>query len=129
MTEYGPRGGPGATARALVEAVFEGDFAAAKGFCTPDLVLRIEGSHVVRGHEGLRQLMEFNEEVSSDVRIEIHRVIGSGDTAAINRTTFLTIGGEPLSLEVGAFFTLRDGLVAEWADYQDMREVVRALGH
>lgn len=121
--------GPGAIARALVEAVFGGDFEAAKEFCTPDLVLRIEGTQVVRGHEGLRQLMEFNEEVSSDVGVEIHHAFGSGATAAISRTTFLTIGGKSLALEVGAFFTLRDGLVAEWTDYQDMRDVVRALGH
>lgn len=134
MTEYEAgvwpdEGGPGAIARALVEAVFSGDFATARKFCTPDLVLRIEGTQVVRGHEGLRDLMEFNEEISSEVGVEIHHVIGTGETAAIKRTTFLTIGGESLSLEVGAFFSLRDGLVAEWTDYQDMRVVRSALGH
>lgn len=120
---------PGEVARALVEAVFRGDFAAASTFCSPDVVLRIEGTQEVRGHEGLRHVMEFNAEVASDVRIEIHHVIGSGDTAAVNRTTHLTIGGVPLTLEVGSFFTLRDGLVVEWTDYQDMQAVTRALGH
>ena len=121
--------GPGEVARALVEAVFRDDFATAVTLCTPDLVLRIEGTQVVHGHEGLRHVMEFNAEVSTDVHVEIHHVLGTGDTAAVSRTTFLTIGGTPLALEVGAFFALRDGLVAEWTDYQDMQIVTRALGH
>lgn len=125
-----PRGGgPGAVARALVEAVFSGDVDGATSYCTPDIALTIEGTQTVFGHEGVRHIMAFNAEVSSDVRIAIHHVLGAGDTAAINRTTYLTIGGVPLQLEVGSFFTLRDGLVAEWTDYQDMQDVTRALGH
>lgn len=123
------RGGSGEVARALVEATFRGDVDTATSLCTPDLELRIEGTQVVRGRDGLAQLIEFNEEVSTDVRVEINRVLSSGDTAAVSRTTFLTIGGTPITLAVGAFFTLRDGLVSEWCDYQDMGEVTRALGH
>ncbi|GAA1051673.1 hypothetical protein GCM10009570_02610 [Dietzia natronolimnaea] len=123
------RDGSGEVARALVEATFRGDVDTATSLCTPDLELRIEGTQVVRGRDGLAQLIEFNEEVSTDVRVEIHRVLSSGDTAAVSRTTFLTIGGTPITLAVGAFFTLRDGLVSEWCDYQDMGEVTRALGH
>ncbi|MFN3600439.1 MAG: nuclear transport factor 2 family protein [Dietzia sp.] len=119
----------GEVARELIEATFRGDVAAATALCAPDLLLRIEGVQEVRGPDGLAQLIEFNEEVSTDVRVEIHRVLSSGDTAAVSRTTFLTIGGKPIELGVGAFFTLRDGLVSEWSDYQDMGEVTRALGH
>lgn len=121
--------GPGEVARKLIEATFSNDFETARALCTPDLVLTIEGTQTVRGHVGLRQLMEFNAEVSTDLRVEIHHVLGSGDSAAVNRTTRLTIAGIPLELEVGAFFTLRDELVAEWTDYQDMQKVTRALGH
>lgn len=121
--------GPGEVARRLVEATFSDDFETAGSLCTPDLVLTIEGTQTVRGHDGLRQLMELIAEVSTEVRVEIHHVLGSGDAAAVNRTTYLTIGGTPLHLEVGAFFALRGGLVAEWTDYQDMQKVFRALGH
>ena len=113
----------------LVEAAFRGDVEAATALCAPDVVLRMEGTQVVRGHDGLRQVIEFNEEVASDVRIEIHHVLASGETAAMNRTTFLTIGERTVELGVGSFFTLRDGKVVEWRDYQDMTEVTRALGH
>jgi ketosteroid isomerase-like protein len=124
------RGGhAGEVARELLEATFRGDVEAATALCAPDLVLSIEGTQTVHGHEGLAQLIEFNGEVSTDVRVEIHRVLSSGDTAAVSRTTFLTIGGRRIELGVGAFFTLRDGLVSEWSDYQDMGEVTRALGH
>lgn len=118
-----------AVARALIEAAFGGDQDGATRYCTPDLVLRIEGTQEVRGHEGLRQLMDFNYEFSSEVRVEIHRVIASANTVAVERTTFLTIGGKKVALDVGAILTLRDGLVAEWIDYQDMRDAGRALGH
>lgn len=121
--------GPGDVARALVEAVFAGDYETARTFCTPDVTLTIEGMQTVSGHEGLLHVMEFNAEVSSDVSVEIHHVLGSGGTAALNRTTHLTINGVRLRVEVGSFFDLRDGLVAKWVDYQDMQKVTRALGH
>lgn len=129
MGQNESRRAPGEVARELVDATFRGDVAAATALCAPDIILRIEGTQEVRGHDGLRQLMEFNGEVSTDVRVEIHWVLVAGDTAALNRTTYLTIGGEPIALAVGSFFTVRDGLVCEWSDYQDMAEVSRALGH
>lgn len=124
-----PGTGLGGRARALVEAVFSDDFETARSYCAPDLVLTIEGTQTVRGHEGLRHVMEFNAEVSTDVSVDIHHVLGSGDTAALNRTTHLTINGAQLRVEVGSFFTFRDGLVTEWVDYQDIQKVTRALGH
>lgn len=124
-----PGGGHAEIARTLVEAAFAGDVEAAAKCCTPDLELRIEGTQTVHGHEGLRQIIEFNGEVATNVRITIHHALASGDTAALNRTTYLTIAGTDLALEVGAFFELRDGLVCRWVDYQDMRIVTEALGH
>ena len=121
--------GAGDIAKRLIEAAFSNDFETAKGLCTPDLVLTIEGIQTVKGHSGLHHVMEFNSDFSSDVRVEIHHVLESGDAAAINRTVHLTIAGTALTLEVGAFFTIRGGLVAEWTDYQDMQEISRALGH
>jgi ketosteroid isomerase-like protein len=115
--------------RALVEARFHGDVTATTALCAPDIVLRIEGSHEARGREGVAHLMEFNREVATNVRVEIHRVMASGDTVAMSRTMFLTINGQAVELSAGAFFTLRDGLVREWSDYLDMSEVARALGH
>lgn len=126
-------GGPGKDirqiARALIEAAFSGDTEGAIACCTPDLELRIEGIQTVRGHEGLQHIIEFNTEVSTNSQVEIHHMLAAGDTAAINRTTYLTIGGKEIVLEVGAFFEFRDGLVCRWVDYQDMGVVTRALGH
>ena len=130
MTEAHRNGGaPAETARALVEAAFAGDYEKAATYCTPDLELRIEGTQTVHGHEGLQHIIEFNAKVSSNVRVTIHHALGAGDTAAVNRTTYLTLGGKDLALEVGAVFELRDGLVCRWVDYQDMRIVTEALGH
>ncbi|MDV8002447.1 nuclear transport factor 2 family protein [Rhodococcus sp. IEGM 1408] len=129
MDQNGRRRESGDVARELIEAAFRGDVAAATALCAPDVVLRIEGIQEVFGHDGVAQVIEFNGQVSSDVRVEIHRILSSGDTAAINRTTYLTIGGQRIELGVGSFFTVRDGLVCEWSDYQDMVEVTRALGH
>ena len=122
-------GGPAAVARALVEAAFAGDFEAAVKYYTPDLEIRIEGLQTLHGHEGLRHIMDFSAEVTADIRVTIDHALGTGDTAAINRTTHMAIGGKELALEVGSFFELRDGLVCRWIDYQDLRIVSEALGH
>lgn len=124
-----PGDAPTEVTRALIEATFAGDFETAATYCTPDLVLRIEGIQTVHGHDGLRHLIEFSTEVSTNARVTIHHALASGDTAAVNRTTYLTIGGKELAVEVGSFFELRDGLVCRWVDYQDMRIVTEALGH
>lgn len=121
--------GPAEVACRLIMASFPGDIETAKKYCTEDLVLRINEIQTVTGHEGLQQLMEFNEEFSRDVSVQIHHALGSGNHAAVSRTTHLTINGTAIQLDVGAYFTLRDGLVCEWTDYQDMRAVTRALGH
>ena len=74
--------GPADVARALVDAAFSGNYEAAAACCTPDLELRIEGIQTVHGHEGLRHVMEFNGEVSTDVRVTIHHVLAAGDTVS-----------------------------------------------
>lgn len=129
MRGHTPEDDPGGVARALVEAYVSDDYATAITYCAPDLVYRIEGVQVVEGHEGLGHLMEFNAEIASEVRVEFHHVLGSGETAAINRTTSFVVGGERIVVEVGSFFTVRHGLVVEWIDYQDMQNLERALGH
>lgn len=120
---------PGRVARAFLEAIFARDFETACSYSSPDLVLRIEGHDRVEGHEGLREIMQFSAEVSTDCEMEIHHVLSAGETAAINRTTRATINGTRLTVEIGAFFTVRDGLVHEWTDYQDSQGVLRAIGH
>ena len=122
-------GDPAAVARALVEAVSAGDVEAATRCCTPDLELRIEGLQTLHGHEGLQHIMEFTDEMVTRIRIAIYHALGSGDTAALNRTIYMTIRGKELALEVGSFFELRDGLVCRWVEYQDLRIVSKAFGH
>ncbi|KAA0916524.1 nuclear transport factor 2 family protein [Dietzia sp. ANT_WB102] len=127
--ERSTRSKPGQVALTFLQAVLEGDFETARAYCTSDVVLRIEGLQSTHGHEGLRDIMTFAAETSTNVRYVTHHVLGTGDSAAINRTTYMTIGGQDLTLEVGAFFTLRDGLICEWTDYQDVQSLNRALGH
>ena len=116
-------------ARALIEAAFSGDIDGALACCAEDLEVRTEGTQVVHGYEGLRQIIEFHTELFTSVDVTMHHALASGDTAAINRTTHLVIDGKEIDLEVGSFFEFRDGLVCRWMDYQDMGIVMRALGH
>ncbi|MBB1021317.1 nuclear transport factor 2 family protein [Dietzia sp. E1] len=119
----------GRVARAFLEAVFAGDPETACAYSSPGLTLRIEGQGTVEGHAGLREIMDLSAEVCSDMDMRIHHVLAAGETAAINRTTRVTVNGKRLTVEVGAFFTVRDGLVCEWTDYQDAQALLRALGH
>lgn len=119
----------GRVARAFIEAVFAGDFTTACAYSSPELILRIEGQDTVEGHAGLREIMDLSADVCTDVDMRIHHVLCAGETAAINRTTRVTINGKRLTVEVGAFSTVRDGLVCEWTDYQDSQALLRALGH
>ena len=122
---------PADVALRLLTAAFSGDVSTARACCTPDLELRMEGTQVVHGHDGLQHVIEFHADVATDVRLDIHHVLSSreGDTVAINRTTHMCIGGTRIALEVGAFFEFENGLVCRWVDYQDMRPVTTALGH
>ncbi len=129
MSGHSPTGDAGAVARALVAAVTAGDYKTAITYCSPDLLFRIVDLEMLHGHEGLRALMEFNADVASDARVEFHHVLASGEIAAINRTNSFVVGGQPLVLEIGSFFTVRHGLVVEWTEFLDLQDFERALGH
>lgn len=115
--------------RELVEAVVRLDEQTALSLCTPDVHIHIDGFDEFEGHEDLAHLLRFQAEVLSDASVRIHHVLVDGDTAAVERTEQFTISGERVTLAVGSFFHLRGGLVAEWYDYHDLRDVARALGH
>ena len=125
----GQAGSPVVTARALVEAVVARDADAALALVAPDVLIRVDGLEDFEGYEGLRRLLSFQTEIMHDMRVEIRHALGTGESVAIDRTEYFTVAGEAIALDVGAFLTVREGLVVEWIDYQDLSDLARAMGH
>ncbi|HEX2173704.1 MAG TPA: limonene-1,2-epoxide hydrolase family protein, partial [Dehalococcoidia bacterium] len=61
------------------------------------------------------------------VRFEILRSAVNGDVVFNERVDHLTIKGTPFPLPVAGVFEVRNGRIAAWRDYFDMRKMRQAL--
>jgi ketosteroid isomerase-like protein len=111
-------------------------FAAAVQLYDPDIEYSRTGSEVpdfeceARGVDEMRQAVRDYLDVWADYRYEPERVRDLGDRVLVLERH---IGrgkrsGIEIDHEVGALFTLRDGLVVRFAQYWDFTEALEAAG-
>lgn len=112
----------------LLRVTADGDVEAALELCAPDVVYVIESLDTYRGHDGVREFLADQLSVAGVDRL-VQRVVADGDEVAVERRdTFLFPSGA-ITVPTAAFFSLRDGLVTRWVDYQDLRDMARMLDH
>lgn len=121
-------GANGAVVAEFLRATADSDADAAVDLVTEDFVYEIIDFDTYRGREGLRAFL-YDQASIMAVHREVGRCIEAGDDVAVERLDTLVFSVGPVDLPCAGFFTCRDGRIAYWADYQDLREVARTLGH
>ncbi len=97
------------------------------GFFQPDAVYHNMPMEPVRGHEGIRRVLEMFVPPAEWIEWEVLRTASSGDVVFTERVDRFRIGGRTVSLPVAGVFELRDGKIAAWRDYFDMGSWTRQV--
>jgi ketosteroid isomerase-like protein len=119
------------TVQRYLKAIEDGtDFEALASFFTPDIIQRefpnqLVRQGAVRGLEDLRQAALRGRDVVASQRYEIHNVVASGDSVALEVTWRATLkiavgsiqAGNEMSAHFGVFFQLRGGKIARQHNY------------
>jgi ketosteroid isomerase-like protein len=117
--------------RELIEGVrqaFEtGDFSAFPSLLTPDAEIRNPFT-TVHGPEEFAELGRGFTDEHEDRRLEVRRVIESGDAAVAEiRVAARHLSGAEIAFEEAGVVRVRDGRIASWHSYYDALELVRQM--
>jgi predicted ester cyclase len=123
--------------RTLAEIMPNGDVAALAEVVHPDCVNHEAPPGTPEGLEGMKQTMQWLRQVFSDLRWEIHKVVGEGDTVAVYCTLHGRHTGElmgvaptnrPVAFRQVHLVRFQDGKSIEhWAVRDDLT-LMRQLG-
>lgn len=121
-------GSNGTAVAELLRATADVDADTAVELVTEDFVYEVVDLDTYRGPDGMRTFLADQSSLMA-VHRELGRFVESGDDVAVERVDTMVFAVGPVAVPTAAFFTCRDGRVAHWIDYQDLREVARTLGH
>lgn len=91
------------------------------GYFTDDAVYHNMPMDPVRGHDGIRSVLELFVPGSSQIEFEILGMASDGDAVFTERVDRFVMGDNTVELPVAGVFEIRDGKIAAWRDYFDMQ--------
>lgn len=112
----------------FLRATADADADAAVALCTEDVVYEIVSLDTYHGHDGVRTFVADQSSLVA-VHRELRRIVEDENDVAVERLDTFVFGEGTVDMPTGAFFSLREGRIRRWVDYQDLRAVAHALGH
>jgi limonene-1,2-epoxide hydrolase len=109
--------------RSFFAAVNANDLERIVGFFADDAVYHNIPVQPVTGAAAIRGVLQSFLGLSSEVDWVVHHLAESSDGVVLSeRTDRFLIGGRWIELPVMGAFRVRDGRIAEWRDYFDMKQ-------
>ena len=81
----------------------------------------------VEGREAIRETLRRGAERMTALPWEIRHILADGDIVMAERVDHFEVAGARVSVPCMGIFELRDGRIAAWRDYWDMRQFERQL--
>jgi limonene-1,2-epoxide hydrolase len=105
----------------FIATITGGDLEGALALCTDDLEYDNVPMPTLHGIEAARGFLAGM--LGEGVRTEwtVHRQVAAGDTVLNERTDEFWFGDVHIALPVAGVFVVRDGKIALWRDYFDLR--------
>ncbi|HEX7374148.1 MAG TPA: nuclear transport factor 2 family protein [Steroidobacteraceae bacterium] len=116
-----------ATIEAYYAAWIADDLEAVMRLCTDDVTAVNVPIGPIHGKAAVRDFFTRFGKGITDKRYEVHRVLVSGDAAAIEGVENYVKHGKQVSVPYMSTFLFRGGLIAEWRDYFDLQTVLKQL--
>jgi limonene-1,2-epoxide hydrolase len=102
---------------ALLDALRRHDPDEIAAFFADDATCQLVPGSRVEGKDALRQLLAQFAGMMSEIRIDVHHQVVSGDIVMNERTDHLTVGENAMSIAICGVFEVEHGLVRAWRDY------------
>ncbi len=81
----------------------------------------------VRGREAIRETLRRGAQHMKALPWEIRYIVAEGDVVMTERVDHFMVGESRISVPCMGIFELRDGKIAAWRDYWDLRQFERQL--
>ena len=81
----------------------------------------------VEGREAIRETLRRGAARMTALPWEIRHILADGDIVMAERVDHFEVAGARVSVPCMGIFELRDGRIAAWRDYWDMRQFERQL--
>jgi limonene-1,2-epoxide hydrolase len=97
------------------------------GYFTEDAVWWNAPWEPVRGREAICETLRRGAQRMLALPWEIRHIVADGDTVLTERVDHFMVGESRISVPCMGIFELRDGKIAAWRDYWDLRQFERQL--
>ncbi|HSJ96116.1 MAG TPA: limonene-1,2-epoxide hydrolase family protein [Myxococcota bacterium] len=109
--------------RALIDAFCANDLERILACFAPDAVYHNVPVQPVQGTAAIRAVLQGFLGMASEVDWVVHHLAETADGVVLTeRTDRFRVGGRWIELPVMGAFVVRDGRIAEWRDYFDMKQ-------
>ena len=81
----------------------------------------------VKGREAIRETLRRGAETMRALPWEIRHIVADGNIVMVERVDNFRVGETRISVPCMGIFELRDGKIAAWRDYWDLRQFERQL--
>jgi limonene-1,2-epoxide hydrolase len=81
----------------------------------------------VKGREAIRETLQRGAERMVALPWEIRHVVADGDIVMVERVDHFQVGETRVSVPCMGIFELREGKIAAWRDYWDLKQFERQL--
>jgi len=95
------------------------------GFFTADAVYHNMPMTAVRGHDGIRKVLESYVPPAQEIEFEVVNLASAGSVVFTERVDRFLMGGKKVELPVAGVFEIQDDKIAAWRDYFDIQTWMR----
>lgn len=95
------------------------------GFFAADAVYHNMPMAAVRGHDGIREVLQFYVPPAQEIEFEVVNLASAGSVVFTERIDRFVIGGKKVALPVAGVFEIQGGKISAWRDYFDMQTWTR----
>jgi limonene-1,2-epoxide hydrolase len=95
------------------------------GFFTADAVYHNMPMAAVRGHDGIRKILQSYVPPAQEIEFEVVHLASAGSVVFAERVDRFAIGAKKVNLPVVGVFEIQGDKIAAWRDYFDMQTWTR----
>jgi limonene-1,2-epoxide hydrolase len=116
-----------ALVRRFIEACTRADPDEFASYFTDDAVWWNSPWHAVEGREAIRETLRRGAERMTALPWEIRHIVADGAVVLTERVDNFLVGEKRISVPCMGIFELREGKIAAWRDYWDLKQLERQL--